>query len=157
MLADGRVSIRSRSWNFYVRPETDEFAREVLNPYTGSMVPSAPMLGPSREQIYSIDGLVREGVTIPLEVRKPSRSFDLKICAIGDRAFVGETNFVRFQPRDIDWHKPEGTLWSHSCLLDDLRSVSLTHIPISWSQNLVAEWQTWMNMHGSPGAYSVQR
>ena len=146
----GRVSIRSKSWNFYLHPDTLEFARQVLNPYTGKVVPSAPMIASTRQQIYSVDGPI-ETPSIPLEVRKPTRPFDLRVRIVGEHAFVDETSFVRFKPLDISWHKLEGTLWSHSCLVRDLTDTSLSHVPSTWSQNLIAEWQTWMGMHGAPG------
>ena len=150
-LPDGRISIRARSWNFYLHPETNQPVSEVLNPYTGTMVPCAPMIAPAREQLYTVDGAVMVAPTLPLEMVKPVRPFDLHIRVLGERAFVSESSFMRFQTRDITWRKLEGNLWTHSCLRSDLTNRSLTHIPSNWSQNLVAEWQTWMGMHGTPG------
>ena len=150
LLPNGNVSIRSRSWNFYLHPETHEFARELLNPYTGKTVTAAPMIAPAREQIFNANGST-DVPSIPVEQSKPPRPFDLGIRVIGERAFVTESSFVRFKPNDISWYKLEGNLWSHSCALRDLTNTRLTHIPSTWSQNLVAEWQTWMNMHGTPG------
>lgn len=150
--ADGLLSIKSKSWNFYLHPETREFTRELLNPYTGKIVTAAPMVSAAaREQLYSINGLVGNEPSIPLETRKPPRPFDLQVRVIGAQAFVDETSFIRFKANDISWYKLEGNLWSHACLLRDLTDTSLTHIPSTWTQNLIAEWQTWMNMHGEPG------
>lgn len=149
--ADGLLRIRSRSWNFYLHPQTREFTRELLNPYTGKMVNAAPSIGVTREQTYSVAGPVGEAPAIPLETRQPPRPFDLQVRSIGDTAFVDESSFIRFKSKDISWYKLEGNLWSHACRLRDLTDPSLTHIPSTWTQNLIAEWQTWMNMHGEPG------
>jgi hypothetical protein len=148
---DGRIGVRSKSWTFYLHPETEQVVREVLNPYTGKMVPCAPMIAPARDQHFTIDGPIAPSQALPLEVSKATRPFDLRVRVVADRAFVNESSFMRFRTGDITWHKLEGNLWSHSCLLRDLTDLSLGHVPSTWSQNLVAEWQTWMGMHGTPG------
>jgi hypothetical protein len=75
----------------------------------------------------------------------------LRVRVLGEHAFIDDVNFARFQSGGIDWHKLEGNLWSYVCKATDLANEKLTHIPNTWSQNLVAEWQTWTGMHGTPG------
>ena len=148
---DGTVSIKSRSWNFYLDAGSGQFVTELLNPYTGKTVKSAPMIGPAAVQNYSTAGLLDFKPAYPVEQLTPSRPFDLHISVVNDHAFVTESSFIRLKPGNISWWKLEGTMTSHSCQLRDLREGSRTHTPSSWSQNLVAEWQTWMEMHGTPG------
>jgi hypothetical protein len=150
--SDGSVAIRARSWNFYLHPESNLFVRELHNPYTDRMVQSAPMIAAEGEQVYTTVGPESAAtVTYPAESSKPERPFDLRIRTVGEHAFVTESGFSRFKSGNISWYKLEGNMNSHACLLRDLRDGALTHIPSTWAQNLVAEWQTWMEMHGTPG------
>ena len=77
--------------------------------------------------------------------------YRMRIQKIGSHAFVSSANMIRFKPRDAAWFKLEGNLASHHCRLADLQDPSLSHVPSTYSQNLVAEWQTWTQMHGEPG------
>jgi hypothetical protein len=149
--ADGSVVIRAQSWNFYLHPDTHRFVREIHNPYTDRMVASAPMLAPAREQVFTVAGAAAAAGAATAETLQPARPFDLQIRTVGEHAFVTESSFSRFKSGNISWYKLEGNMTSHACLLRDVRDVARTHVPSTWAQNLVAEWQTWMEMHGTPG------
>jgi hypothetical protein len=148
---DGDVAIRQKGWIFYQHPDTGAFVRELANPYTGKIDPALPMSGPATETIYTPAGPKIAGVPYPVEMAKTERPFDLRVRVVGDHAFVTETMFTRLQPGGISWWKLEGQLISHACRAADLGNAARTHIPNTWSHNLVAEWQTWMGMHGTPG------
>jgi hypothetical protein len=77
--------------------------------------------------------------------------FDMRVRTIGAQSFIETSQFIRFKPGNIDWFKLEATLIGYVCRTADMRNPLLTHIPSTSTMNLVAEWQTWMNMHGSPG------
>ena len=40
---------------------------------------------------------------------------------------------------------------THAARLAELLAPDLEHVSNTLSHNLVAEWQTWMEMHGAPG------
>ena len=150
LAADGAVSIKSKSWTFYQEPQGYTFVDKLPNPYTGLVDDCPPMSG-AGEQVLTVDGPRRAAASYPVESLKPDRPYDLRVKVVGDQAFVTETGFTRLQPGGIAWWKLEGQLVSHTCRAADLTNPKLSHIPNTWSHNLIAEWQTWMRMHGTPG------
>jgi hypothetical protein len=91
---------------------------------------------------------------IVLDANAPNAKPDpyrMRIQRLGSRSFISTTSMARFQSGGISWFKLEGNLDSYNCATSDLENTKLTHIPNSYSQNLIAEWQTWTHMHGQPG------
>lgn len=148
---DGSVAIRQRTWIWYQDPETGAYIDELKNPYTGETVMAKPMASGVSEQIFNLNGPDFSRAPFPVESSEKDTPFMLDYKYVGDAAFVTRRGFTRFQTPDITWHKLEADFVSHACALADLTNPDLTHIPSTWSHNLVAEWQTWMNMHGTPG------
>ena len=107
------------------------------------------MSGPATEETYDAAGQVLTRPPFPLEVAPTQRFMDMRVRTIGENTWVSTDRFVRFRPGSISWWKLEGDLIDHACRTRDLGHAA--HIPSTWSHNLVAEWQTWMNMHGTPG------
>ncbi len=137
----GSVVLKTKGWTFYTDPDTDAVITELLNPYTGKIVKSAPMSGAASEQI--VGQALGPGQDGPFG--------EMRIQTVGGHAFVSSAKFARFQTGGISWFKLEGDLTDYACSAADLTNAALTHIPSTWSHNIVAEWQTWMNMHGDPG------
>ncbi len=156
-LDNGDFAVKQQAWTFYTDPTTDAITATLHNPYTGvDVTPASP---PSRpwETAYQSNGVEylpgQEGVS-PLGEGQSTpfdNPFDMRIRSIGDQSFVNTSQFIRFQAANITWHKLEATLFSYACRTAELTNTDLTHVPSTWSMNLVAEWQTWMDMHGSPG------
>ena len=156
-LPNGDIAIKQQGWTFYADPVTDVITDTLRNPYTGTDVkpyspPSAPF-----EMAYRSDGTIylpgKDGVN-PLGNGQSAAfdtPFDMRVQSIGAHSFVNTSQFIRFKTGNIDWFKLEATLIGYACRTADLSDPRLTHIPSTWTMNLVAEWQTWMNMHGSPG------
>jgi hypothetical protein len=147
----GKVIIKTKSWTFYQEPKGYTFVRELLNPYTGQVDQCPPMSGPAAELVFTTEGNERATPPYPVELSKPERPFDLRVKVVGDQAFINETTFSRLKPGGISWWKLEGQMISHTARAADVSNPKLTRIPNTWSHNLVAEWQTWMRMHGTPG------
>jgi hypothetical protein len=145
---DGAITVRSKSWNFYREPRSLAIVDQLHNPYTGATNACPPMSGPASEQVL---GAPREPGRYPVEFAPEERPYDMRIERIGPQAWVTTSGFTRLRPGDIDWWKLEGELDNYQCLGRDLDNPHLTHIPNTRSQNLVAEWQTWTKMHGTPG------
>lgn len=156
-LANGDWAIRQQGWTFYADPATGTITDTLRNPYTGEDVkpyspPSAPF-----EVAYRADGtqyLPDRPDANPLGNGQSATfdtPFDMRVGTIGGHSFVDTAQFIRFKPGNIDWFKLEATLIGYACRTADLHDRSLTHIPSTTTMNLVAEWQTWMNMHGAPG------
>jgi hypothetical protein len=76
---------------------------------------------------------------------------ELRQHRLGDRAWVEVSRLSRFKPRDTTWFKLEADLVNYACRTADLDDPAATSIPSTWSHNVVAEWQTWMQMHATPG------
>jgi hypothetical protein len=76
---------------------------------------------------------------------------DLTVRREGASAIVDIARISRFTTPDITWFKLEADFNTHLCRVADLDDPRRTHIPSTFSHNLVAEWQTWMRMHGAPG------
>ena len=148
---DGSVILKTRNWIMYQDPVTQEFITEMRNPYTGKMVKSAPMAGPARDTVYTNTGPEQLPVSYPVEIDKTKRPYQMQTRVVGDKAFLAEANFTRLKPGNITWWKLEGQMMNYTARVADVRNPKLTHIPNTWSHNLVAEWQTWMEMHGTPG------
>ncbi|NIJ08554.1 hypothetical protein FHS31_002175 [Sphingomonas vulcanisoli] len=156
-LANGDFAIKQQGWTFYADPETDVITDTLRNPYTGLDVkPYSPPSAPA-EMAYRPDGSIylpgKEGVN-PLgngESATFANPFDMRVKTIGAHSFVDTAQFIRFKPGNIDWFKLEATLIGYVCRTADLANPRLTHVPSTATMNLVAEWQTWMNMHGAPG------
>ena len=156
-LPNGDLAIKQQGWTFYADPLTDVITDTLRNPYTGVDVqpyspPSAPF-----ESAYRPDGTLylpgKEDAN-PLGNGQSStfdNPFDMRVKTIGPHSFINTSQFIRFRPGNIDWFKLEATLISYACRTADLLNAKLTHVPSTSTMNLVAEWQTWMNMHGSPG------
>lgn len=156
-LANGDLAIKQQGWTFYADPATGAITDTLRNPYTGRDVqpyspPSAPF-----EVAYRADGtqyLPDKPDANPLgdgQSRSFENPFDMRIATIGAHSFVNTSQFIRFKPGNIDWFKLEATLIGYACRTADLVNPRLNHIPATTTMNLVAEWQTWMGMHGSPG------
>jgi Protein of unknown function (DUF1838) len=156
-MPNGDFAIKQQGWTFYADPTTDVITDTLRNPYSGKDVqpyspPSAPF-----EMAYRADGsayLPDKPDANPLgngETRNFDNPFDMRVKTIGPHSFVNTSQFIRFKPGNIDWFKLEATLISYVCRTADLKNPKLTHVPSTSTMNLVAEWQTWMEMHGSPG------
>ena len=156
-LPNGDLAIRQQGWTFYADPLTDVITETLRNPYTGADVkpyspPSAPF-----ELAYRPDGSFylpgKEGIN-PLGNGQSAAfeiPFDMRVKTIGPHSFIDTAQFIRFKPGNIDWFKLEATLIGYTCRTADMQNPALTHIPSTSTMNLVAEWQTWMEMHGAPG------
>ncbi len=148
---NGAIAIRQRTWIWYQDPETGAFIDTLINPYTGDSVSVAPTASGVSEQVFALNGPDFSRAPFPVESSENKVPFALDYRVVGEKVFVTRRGFTRFQTPDITWHKLEANLVSHACELEDLTNPDLTHIPSTWSHNLVAEWQTWMNMHSVPG------
>ena len=148
---DGVVAIQQRTWIWYQDPETGTFIDTLVNPYTGEKVSALPFASGVSEQVFNLDGPDFSRAPFPVESSEDNVPFTLDYRIVGSKAFFTRRGFTRFQTPDITWRKLEADLVSHACELKDLVNPNLTHIPSTWSHNLMAEWQTWMKMHGTPG------
>jgi hypothetical protein len=72
--SDGTVSIKSRSWNFYLDAGSSQFVTELLNSYTGKTLKSAPMIGPVSVQNCSTAGLLDFKPAYPIEQLTSARA-----------------------------------------------------------------------------------
>jgi hypothetical protein len=136
--AEGAISLKSKAWSFYLDPLTGKAADHIFNPYTEVEVACPPLSGPVSTIVYGGAGASRP----PL---------DLTQKRIGDHAFVTVARVARFKPADTTWFKLEADFTSYACRTAELDREDGGFIPSTWSHNLVAEWQTWMKMHGTPG------
>lgn len=137
--ADGEILIRQKHWAFYRDPETDAITDRIANPYTGRTDTAAPMSGPVAARPLGL--LDPPSATMP---------YGMRIRRAGPTAVIETSAFHRFQSPGISWHKLEGNLDDYVCRTADLDS-EMPHVPSHYSQNLIAEWQTWTGMHGTPG------
>ena len=135
--ADGSVVLKLKAWTFYLDSTSGSIVTEITNPYTGVVVKCAPLSGPPVTLHYGDSDMLT-----PLDIRERR---------MGDTAWVELDRVSRFKPADTTWFKLEADLTSFTCRARDLDNARLDHVPNSWSHNLVAEWQTWMKMHGTPG------
>ena len=136
--ADGAISLATKGWSFYLDPGTGEITSRILNPYTGATVVAKPLSGPPSTMV------LQRGLAAPT-------GMDVAIRREGTSAMVDIARITRFTTPEITWFKLEADFNTHLCRAADLDDPRLTHIPSTFSHNLVAEWQTWMKMHGSPG------
>ena len=141
--ADGTLIVRQKGWAFYRDPVSEELSDRIANRWTGVVDLAPPLSGPVSEQVLAEprDATARPGPD----------PYRMQVRRLGRHAFVSTSNMVRFKPSDTTWFKLEGNLASHQCLAKDLDNPSITHVPNTFSQNLIAEWQTWTHMHGEPG------
>lgn len=149
--ADGNVAIKQRGFTFYLDPDTYLPVTDLKNVFTGRVDKAVYPNAPASETIYTPEGPKALAGTYPLPSGQGERPYDLRVRTLGEQAFIDDVSFTRFQSGGISWYKLEGNLWSYACRAADLTNPALTHIPNTWSQNLVAEWQTWTGMHGTPG------
>jgi hypothetical protein len=149
--ADGTITIRSRSWFFYTDAESGQYIRTLVNPYTGKTVECPPRITPVSEQLHSVTGPRIDRPPFPYESSEHGRPLRLDISTMGGHVWVRRSGFSRFKPSDATWWKLEADMLTHTASLADVNDQRLDHILNTTSHNLVAEWQTWMNMHGHPG------
>ncbi len=133
----GTFSLQQKAWGFYRDPETDAITDRIPNPYTRRVDRAPPLSAKLSSRAL--------GVTAPAD-----DALQLRIHRIGPTAIVETNALVRFKPADISWYKLEANLENFACRTADLDGEA-PHVPSSYSQNLVAEWQTWTGMHGAPG------
>jgi hypothetical protein len=148
---DGSVEVRARSWNFYTDAETGVYIRELRNPYTGELVQCPPRASPPGTQVQTPNGPRFDAAPFPVESSERDRPLRLDYAVLGEHAWVRRSAFTRFKPPDTTWWKLEADFLTHTARLADLLDGGTGHVPNTTAHNLVAEWQTWMNMHGSPG------
>jgi Protein of unknown function (DUF1838) len=149
---DGTLRMRLRAWSWYSDAQTGEFHREFLNPYTGRLVQCPPRMSPVGETLLTRNGpLPGAPSPFPAELSVTGRPMRLDYAVIGPHAWARREQFSRFRPPDTTWYKLEADMVTHAARLDELLARGLDHVPNTIAHNLVAEWQTWMNMHGSPG------
>ena len=139
MAKDGSIALKTKGWTFYTHAETGEIITEVLNPYKGETVQCPPLSGPTFTATYGVPGAA------------PAPALDLRQRRLGDHAWIEIDRISRFKPKDTTWFKLEADLVSYACRAADLDDPNRRFIPSIWSHNVVAEWQTWMKMHGAPG------
>ena len=151
-MADGALRTRLRAWSWYADAESGEFHREFLNPYTDRIVQCPPRMSAVGETVMTREG-PRAGAPspFPAELSVTGRPMRLDYAVLGNHVWARREQFSRFRPPDTTWFKLEADMVTHAARLDELLSRGLDHVPNTISHNLVAEWQTWMNMHGSPG------
>ena len=135
---DGRLDIRQKFWAFYRHPETDAITDRIPNPYTGKIDAARPLSGPTAVK--------------PLHPAEPDAAmpYGMRIRRLGTSAIVETSAFARFRSAGTTWYKLEGNLEDYVCRRADLDG-GATHVPNFYSQNVIAEWQTWTGMHGVPG------
>jgi hypothetical protein len=150
--ADGALHIRARSWFYYADATSGELQRELTNPYTHAVVPCPARMSPLLEQVMT-ENVPPVSTTgrFPSELSGSGQPMRLEYATMGDHVWVKREQFSRFHPADTQWYKLEADLQTHTASLDALLSEGLSHVPNTTAHNLVAEWQTWMNMHGTPG------
>ena len=151
LTADTSVVMRQRSFTFYLDPDTYLPVTELKNVFTGRIDKAVYPNMPTLEIVYKPEGPKALIGKYPLPSGQGERPYDLRVRVLGNCAFIDDVSFQRFQSGGISWHKLEGNLWSYACKASDIADQALKHIPSTWSQNLVAEWQTWTGMHGTPG------
>jgi hypothetical protein len=149
--ADGSFQVRSRGWFYYCHAETGAFFREFINPYTQLRVQCPPRMGPVATQVYDLQGLRRANGATAAEQTNLGPPYHFDHAVMGRNIWMRQNVFSRFKPADTTWYKLESDILTYTAALTDVRNPRLGHIPNTTSHNLVAEWQTWMNMHGSPG------
>jgi hypothetical protein len=137
--ADGAITLKTKGWTFYTHPDSGEIVTEILNPYTGQIVACPPLSGPAYTAVYGAPGAAI------------AAALDLRQRRLGDHAWIEIDRIARFKPKDATWFKLEADLISYACRAADLDDPARRFIPSTWSHNVVAEWQTWMKMHGTPG------
>lgn len=137
--ADGRILMRHKYWSFYRDPVTDEITDRISNPYTGKIDTAAPLSRPVGATMLDMGPAADGAMPYGMRVRRLGRS-----------AIVETSSFARFKPADISWHKLEGNLEDYVCKAAELDS-DAPHVPNHYNQNVIAEWQTWTAMHGTPG------
>lgn len=134
--AGGRVALRLKGWTFYLDPQSGEIVTQLFNPYTKQQVQCPPLSGNAAMLHYG------DATQPPLDLRERR---------LGEQVWVELDRISRFKPADTTWFKLEADMTSYACRAADLDDPSLPHITNTWSHNLIAEWQTWMKMHGTPG------
>jgi hypothetical protein len=148
----GTLHIRTRAWSYYADAGTGELHRELLNPYTNKVVQCPPRISPVGEQTMTRNGPpAAPAGAMPTEVSTAGQPMRLDYATLGNHVWVRREQNSRFHPADTSWFKLEADLLTHVAQLDVLLDKSTRHAPNTLSHNLVAEWQTWMNMHGTPG------
>lgn len=138
--ADGRLLMRHKYWSFYRDPVTDRITDRIPNPYTGKTDTAPPLSRPVGATLLDM-GPAADG-TMP---------YAMRLQRLGRTAVVETSSFARFKPADTDWYKLEGNLENFVCSAADLDDRAMPHIPNHYNQNVIAEWQTWTGMHGTPG------
>ena len=136
--ADGTASLRLKGWTFYLDPDSGAIVSEIHNPYTGQMVSCPPLSGPAATLHYGDSAA--PGAPVVLRQRR-----------LGPHAWLELDRISRFKPADITWFKLEADMTTFACRAADIDNPHMTHVPNTVAHNLVAEWQTWMHMHGAPG------
>ncbi len=131
--------VRQKFWAFYRDPISDAITDQIPNPYTGRTDTAKPLSGP--EAVKSFDLGADAGGAMP---------YAMRVRRLGGSAIIETSAFHRFKPADATWYKLEGNLENYVCRAADLDR-GQPHLPCFYSQNLVAEWQTWTGMHGTPG------
>jgi hypothetical protein len=148
---DGSYQVKSRGWFFYCNAETGEYFREFINPYTQLRVECPPRMGPVTTQTYDLQGLRSANGATAADQTNLGPPYHFDHAVMGGNIWMRQNVFSRFKPADTTWHKLESDILTYAAKLTDVHNTRLGHIPNTTAHNLVAEWQTWMNMHGSPG------
>jgi hypothetical protein len=152
LAGDGTVHVRSRSWFFYTDAESGEYLEELTNPYTGERVHCPPRATPIVDTVLTRNGpRASPAAAFSAESSEDDRPFRLDYSVMGEHVWCRHNQYSRFHPGDTTWYKLEADIITCVARLDEVLDGKLTHIENTTSHNLVAEWQTWMNMHGTPG------
>ena len=140
--ADGSAKLRSRGWHVYTDAMTGEAIDRLLNPYTGATVDVPSFAPPATVARYGAPPRPGEtaGAPVVFETRR-----------MGEHAWLEQVRLSRFKTPDIGWFKLEADMTTFACRTRDLEDPRGGFLDPTWSHNLVAEWQTWMRMHGAPG------
>lgn len=143
--------VRQRGWTHYVDRASGTPVESLVNPYTDERVACPPMSFPTAEIVYRVGGSEPRTAPLPAETSDDRRAFHLDYTAVGARVEVRREVFSRFRTPDITWFKLEADVTVYDAPRAALLDADPAHLPTTYSHSLVAEWQTWMKMHGQPG------
>ncbi len=143
--------LRQRGWSHYTDAITGALIEALDNPYTGRRVQCPPMAAPVSESVYTPAGRLRTATPFPLTTSDQHEPFTLHYAAAGERVSVRRGVVARFRPTNSRRDKLEADITVHDVRRGALLDDTLTHVQSTFMHNLVAEWQTWMDMAGTPG------
>ena len=149
-LDNGNIETKSKGWLLYQDPDSEEFIKEMRNPYTDEKVDVPPFRARIRGGIMTPNG-PKMNASFTMESTAFNSPLNLVFNSIGSRMHVTRHAFTKwFEKKSGTW-RTEMTLDTYDFDRNYLYDRNISHIPADYHWTSQTSWLSILKMPEIPG------